>query len=248
MPRGASVRTFYVHPADAGCRRPPRGSRRRRCGGERRDRAARARRRAGPARDIVLLNAGAALFVAGRRRRSRDGIPAPPRRSIAARATATLEQLLATSHRTERTGMSGGGRRARPRSSPRRRAASRCARDPRAGARSIAPPRRRRRRALRARRWRAPRSPDRDRRVQAPIAVAGHPARRLRPGGDRAPRTRAGAAAISVLTEPTFFDGALDHLRAVRAAVRRFRSCARTSSSTSISCSRRAPPAPTPCC
>ena len=29
----------------------------------------------------------------------------------------------------------------------------------------------------------------------------------------------AGAAAISVLTEPTFFDGALDHLRAVREAV-----------------------------
>lgn len=31
----------------------------------------------------------------------------------------------------------------------------------------------------------------------------------------------AGAAAISVLTEPTFFDGALDHLAAVRAAVKR---------------------------
>ena len=30
---------------------------------------------------------------------------------------------------------------------------------------------------------------------------------------------RAGAAAISVLTEPTFFDGSLDHLRAVRARV-----------------------------
>jgi indole-3-glycerol phosphate synthase len=29
----------------------------------------------------------------------------------------------------------------------------------------------------------------------------------------------AGAAAISVLTEPTFFDGSMDHLRAVRAAV-----------------------------
>jgi indole-3-glycerol phosphate synthase len=29
----------------------------------------------------------------------------------------------------------------------------------------------------------------------------------------------AGAAAISVLTEPTFFDGAIDHLRAVRQAV-----------------------------
>ena len=31
---------------------------------------------------------------------------------------------------------------------------------------------------------------------------------------------RGGAGAISVLTEPTFFDGALDHLTAVRAAVR----------------------------
>lgn len=31
---------------------------------------------------------------------------------------------------------------------------------------------------------------------------------------------RAGAAAVSVLTEPAFFDGALDHLDAVRAAVR----------------------------
>ena len=30
---------------------------------------------------------------------------------------------------------------------------------------------------------------------------------------------RNGAAAVSVLTEPTFFDGSLDHLRAVRAAV-----------------------------
>ena len=42
----------------------------------------------------------------------------------------------------------------------------------------------------------------------------------LRSGGDRHARTRAaGAAAISVLTEPTFFDGSLEHLAAVRAAV-----------------------------
>jgi len=45
----------------------------------------------------------------------------------------------------------------------------------------------------------------------------------LRPSYDPAAIARgyeaAGAAAISVLTEPTFFDGSLDHLRAVRAAV-----------------------------
>jgi indole-3-glycerol phosphate synthase len=45
----------------------------------------------------------------------------------------------------------------------------------------------------------------------------------LRPEYDPAAHARAyaaaGAAAISVLTEPTFFDGAPDHLRAVRAAV-----------------------------
>jgi len=45
----------------------------------------------------------------------------------------------------------------------------------------------------------------------------------LRPEYDPAAIARgyeaAGAAAISVLTEPTFFDGSLDHLRAVRAVV-----------------------------
>lgn len=45
----------------------------------------------------------------------------------------------------------------------------------------------------------------------------------LRPSYDPATIARgyeaAGAAAISVLTEPTFFDGSLDHLRAVREAV-----------------------------
>lgn len=45
----------------------------------------------------------------------------------------------------------------------------------------------------------------------------------LRPDYDPAAIARgyaaAGAAAVSVLTEPTFFDGALDHLRAIRGAV-----------------------------
>ena len=60
----------------------------------------------------------------------------------------------------------------------------------------------------------------RHRRVQAPLAVAGRARGRLRPGARlRAPSQAGGAAAISVLTEPTFFDGALAHLQAVRAAV-----------------------------
>lgn len=41
-----------------------------------------------------------------------------------------------------------------------------------------------------------------------------------RPAEHAAAYEAAGAAAISVLTEPTFFDGALEHLAAVRAAVR----------------------------
>jgi len=52
------------------------------------------------------------------------------------------------------------------------------------------------------------RSPSRGvlRAIYDPVAIAGS-------------YETAGAAAISVLTEPTFFDGALDHLQAVRAAV-----------------------------
>ena len=43
--------------------------------------------------------------------------------------------------------------------------------------------------------------------------------RDYRPGAIAAAYERNGAAAVSVLTEPTFFDGSLDHLREVRAAV-----------------------------
>lgn len=44
--------------------------------------------------------------------------------------------------------------------------------------------------------------------------------RDYRPAAIAAAYERNGAAAVSVLTEPTFFDGSLDHLRAVRTAVR----------------------------
>ena len=43
--------------------------------------------------------------------------------------------------------------------------------------------------------------------------------RDYRPGAVAAAYERNGAAAVSVLTEPTFFDGSLDHLREVRAAI-----------------------------
>ena len=59
---------------------------------------------------------------------------------------------------------------------------------------------------------------------------------------------RGGAVAASILTEEPNFGGSLEDLRAARRDLRRCRCCARTSSSTATSCSRRAPPAPTRCC
>ena len=57
----------------------------------------------------------------------------------------------------------------------------------------------------------------------------------------------AGAAAISVLTEPTFFDGSLDHLRAVRAAVT-IPLLRKDFIVTDFQIDEARPPAPTPCC
>ena len=60
-----------------------------------------------------------------------------------------------------------------------------------------------------------------DRRVQATLTVSRGIACGLRPGDDCRSYASAGAVALSVLTEPTFFDGSLDHLAAVRKAVDR---------------------------
>jgi len=97
--RGRSVRTFYVHPADAGL---PKASLADLAGGDAAENAAIARRilagARGPGRDIVLLNAGAALLVAGAARSLGEGISRAAAAIDRGAATATLEQLIATSH------------------------------------------------------------------------------------------------------------------------------------------------------
>ena len=88
----------------------------------------------------------------------------------------------------------------------------------------------------------------RHRRVQAPVAVARRAARRLRSGGDRAGLRSGGRGG-------DFGADRADVLRRLARAPRGgpgrrrdCRCCARTSSSSSISCSKRGRPAPTPCC
>jgi anthranilate phosphoribosyltransferase len=97
--RGRSVRTFYVHPADAGL---PKASLADLAGGDAVENAALARRilagAKGPGRDIVLLNAGAALLVAGAAASLGEGIARAAAAIDRGAATATLEQLIATSH------------------------------------------------------------------------------------------------------------------------------------------------------
>ena len=87
----------------------------------------------------------------------------------------------------------------------------------------------------------------RDRGVQAPVAVTRDP----RPDYDPAAIARAyeaaGAAAISVLTEPTFFDGSLEHLREVRRASR-LPVLRKDFIVDEYQIWRRAPPGPTRCC
>ena len=97
--RGGSVRTFYVHPADAGL---PKASLSDLAGGDAAENAAIARRILsgikGPGRDIVLLNAGAALLVAGAAASLAEGISRVAAAIDRGAAAATLDQLVATSH------------------------------------------------------------------------------------------------------------------------------------------------------
>jgi anthranilate phosphoribosyltransferase len=94
--RRGTVNTFYLHPADYGLVRAAAGSL---AGGDVAANAAIARSvlggAAGPPRDIVLLNAGAALLVAGRAPTVRDGIDMAGDAIDSGRARAVLAKLAA---------------------------------------------------------------------------------------------------------------------------------------------------------
>jgi anthranilate phosphoribosyltransferase len=92
--RGGAVNTFYVHPADFGL---PKASPADLRGGDAAENAAIVRAvldgRSGPPRDVVLLNAGAALFIAGRAAGVRDGIAQAATAIDSGAAKATLDAM-----------------------------------------------------------------------------------------------------------------------------------------------------------
>jgi len=97
--REGSVQTFYVHPAEYGLAKASPDTLR---GGDAQINAAIVRSvldgALGPPRDIVLLNAGAALFIAGRAASVRDGIGQAAEAIDSRRAKQVLAQLVTLSH------------------------------------------------------------------------------------------------------------------------------------------------------
>jgi anthranilate phosphoribosyltransferase len=90
-----TVRTFHVHPGDFGLKKTTLQAI---AGGDSRTNAKilveMLRGQRGPVRDIVLLNAGAGLFVAGRAESVREGIAASAAAVDSGRALAALEALV----------------------------------------------------------------------------------------------------------------------------------------------------------
>ncbi len=105
--RGGAVNTFYVHPSDFGV---PKSAPAALAGGEAVENAAIARAvlagERGAARDIVLLNAGASLLIAGRADTVEDGIAQASRAIDEGRAAARLERLIDVSHADRAAAMS----------------------------------------------------------------------------------------------------------------------------------------------
>jgi len=96
--RDGVVNTFYLHPADVGLPKAPAGSLQ---GGDAKDNARIIESvlagTPGPARDVVLLNAGAALFVAGAARTVQEGIARAAAALDSGDARRTLDRLVAIS-------------------------------------------------------------------------------------------------------------------------------------------------------
>ncbi len=97
--RDGAVHTFYVHPADFGLAKASPGDL---IGGDAAVNADIVRRvldgRRGAARDVVLLNAGAALFVSGRADSVAAGIRTASDALDSGAARATLERMVHASH------------------------------------------------------------------------------------------------------------------------------------------------------
>lgn len=100
--RQGSVHTFYLHPADVGLTRSPSGSLQ---GGDAKENAGIITRilagEMGPKRDVVLVNAGASLFVAGVVSSVKEGIGRAAAAIDRGDATRTLEQMVAISSAEE---------------------------------------------------------------------------------------------------------------------------------------------------
>jgi anthranilate phosphoribosyltransferase len=97
--RGGTVQTFYVHPSDFGLRKAPASAL---AGGDAATNAERLREvlagRPGPVRDVVLLNAGAGLFIAGRAASGREGVATAADAIDSGRAAQALARLAAASN------------------------------------------------------------------------------------------------------------------------------------------------------
>jgi anthranilate phosphoribosyltransferase len=97
--RDGTVRTFYVHPADYGLAKSSVDALK---GGDAVQNAQRIRDvldgAPGPGRNVVLLNAGAALFVAGRAESVREGIAQAASAIDSGRAGEVLAQLVTVSN------------------------------------------------------------------------------------------------------------------------------------------------------
>lgn len=96
--RNGAVNTFYLHPADVGLPKAPHGALQ---GGDAHENSRIIENilngGRGPARDVVLLNSGAALFIAGAASSVEDGIVRASRAIDRGDAKRTLERLVSIS-------------------------------------------------------------------------------------------------------------------------------------------------------